>query len=356
MEKTSGLWSKKIRTWLARTRRKIVSHVWLARGLLIVGVVGAVTLVLVLLGMLLSLKAVELAKVFVFKQHSGIAVIDQRTNILLLGKSGEGYLAPDLTDTIIFVSVSHAKPYTVTLVSIPRDIWVDDLRAKLNSAYYWGNRKKEGGGLVLAKSSVEDIVGLPVNYAVVVDFSAFEDVIDTIGGIEVDVTTAFRDTKYPIAGREADLCGGDMEYNCRYETIKFGEGLQKMDGATALKFVRSRNAEGDEGTDLARAARQQQVIAAIKDKLLTPQVFLSPRRLLALWGIARNSVETDLPDTALAYLARLALMSPMVASHVLDGELLENPPISHVYDNQYVFIPQSGNWREVQTWVKNLLP
>src|SRR5690606_10518850 len=98
------------------------------------------------------------------------------------------------------------------------------------------------------KTQVEKIAGVPVHYAVVVDFNAFENVIDLIGGIEVNVLTPFVDSKYPIPGKENDLCGGDPEFTCRYETLVFEKGLTFMDGETALKFARSRNAEGDEGT------------------------------------------------------------------------------------------------------------
>jgi len=113
---------------------------------------------------------------------------------------------------------------------------------------------------VLAKSVAEEIVGIPVHYAVVVDFDFFQKVIDELGGIEVDVETDFVDDRYPIKGREDDLCNGDPKFSCRYETVEFKKGLQFMDGGAALKFVRSRNAEGDEGTDLARIARQEKVI------------------------------------------------------------------------------------------------
>ena len=63
----------------------------------------------------------------------------------------------------------------VSFLSIPRDIWIESLRIKLNSAYYWGNERQENGGLILAKSSVEEIIGSPVHYAVVIDFVLFKD-------------------------------------------------------------------------------------------------------------------------------------------------------------------------------------
>ncbi|MEJ2441683.1 MAG: LCP family protein, partial [Patescibacteria group bacterium] len=95
-----------------------------------------------------------------------IQTTEDRTNILILGRSGEGHDSPDLTDTIIFASVGHTD-HSVKLISLPRDIWIPELRAKLNSTYYWGNQRQKGGGIILAKSTVESILGQPVHYGLV---------------------------------------------------------------------------------------------------------------------------------------------------------------------------------------------
>ncbi|MFC1710470.1 LCP family protein, partial [Patescibacteria group bacterium] len=226
-----------------------------------------------------------------------------RTNVLILGKGGEGHDAPDLTDTIIFASISH-EDGSVSMISLPRDIWVDELKTKLNSLYYWGNQKQEGGGLILAKSHVEEVIGQPLHYGIVIDFEGFVDVIDVIGGVEVNVKNGFTDEKYPIMGKEDDECGGDTEFKCRYKTVKFDKGTQTMDGKTALIFVRSRNADGDEGTDLARAERQELIIASVKDKVLSSQILLSPKKLRSLYEISGNAIETDIDANVGPVLAR----------------------------------------------------
>ena len=293
---------------------------------------------------------------FLLTPPSSIKFSDSRTNVLILGKGGDGHTAPDLTDTILLASVYHDKP-SVSLISFPRDIWIAPLRAKLNSAYYWGNRDDGGdGGLALAKATVESISGQPVHYGVVIDFSAFKEVVDVLEGVEVEVETAFTDAKYPIAGRENDECEGDREYKCRYETISFEEGKQIMDGETALKFVRSRNAEGDEGTDIARGKRQQKVLAAIKDETLSAKTILNPVKVLAIFKIAGESLETDVSLDAGAVLARRLVQSAKrVKSFLLPEELFLNPPISPRYDNLYVFVPKSQTWEEVQLWISSML-
>ena len=89
------------------------------------------------------------------------------------------------------------------------------------------------------------------------DFSSFKEIIDALGGVKIDVANSFTDDLYPIEGREEDLCDGDKEFKCRYETIHFEKGINYMDGTTALKYVRSRNGDNNENTDIAREARRQ---------------------------------------------------------------------------------------------------
>lgn len=293
---------------------------------------------------------------FILIPAGKVASDSNRTNILLMGKAGGAHDGTDLTDTIIVASVSLTKP-SVSLISIPRDLWIPEIRAKVNSAYYWGNQKGEGG-ISYAKMIVGKVVGQPIHYGLVMDFSAFKDIVDAVGGIKVDVRNGFTDKLYPVAGKENDLCGGDKSLACRYETITFSQGPQTMDGDTALKFVRSRMAEGDEGTDQAREARQQIVISAIKSKLTNPAVFLNPRIATNIFGILRNSVETDIDMPASAIIARKILdAGDTINQYLVPSEFLVNPPISKIYDSQYVFIPKAGNgrWTSINIWVENLL-
>ncbi len=276
-----------------------------------------------------------------------------RANILILGKGGVGHDAPDLTDTIMLASVTSAK---TNLISLPRDIWVPEIRAKLNSAYYWGKVKNESFKIV--DDSIKEITGVKVDYNVVIDFSVFKDLVNALGGIEVDVQNSFTDEKYPIAGKENDLCGGDITYKCRYETITFKKGKQIMDGETALKFVRSRNAASDEGTDFAREARQQLVISGIKNKVLSPEVVLNPGKIKTLLTVLMDSIETDIPEKIAGSLARKAFDSRNnINSVVIPEEVLIHPPTPKTYDNQYVLIPKAGNgkWEDINTWVAQIL-
>lgn len=297
-------------------------------------------------------------KGFLFSGNSEIKSEGGRVNVLILGEGGKGHAGADLTDTMIFGSVSLTN-HSIRLISIPRDIWIPGIRAKINSAYYWGNTQTErGGGLAFAKQIVSEVTGQPVDYAVVIDFSGFQDVIDTLGGIDVNVDRSFTDTMYPIAGKENDTCGGDLKLACRYETIYFNQGLNHMDGATALKFVRSREGDNGENTDFARDARQQKVVAAISKKVLSVATILNPIKDYKIIKIAKDSVATDINPTVGGILARIILSSKNdMKSYVLSADLLISPSISPKYDSQYVLIPKkgSGDWSEINKWVVSIL-
>lgn len=277
-----------------------------------------------------------------------IPKIEKPISILILGKGGEGHTAPNLTDTIMVVNINNSSK-KLNVFSLPRDIWVAEIRAKLNTAYHYG-------GFQMARDSVTKITGLPINNIVVVDFSLFKDLIDSIGGINVNVERPFVDTKYPIAGKENDLCNGDRLFKCRYETLQFNQGVQHMDGETTLKFVRSRNAVGDEGTDIAREKRQQKVVEAVKEKLLSKDVILNLSRIRNLYSVFTSHIETDINKNNLALIIRFIIESkPKTNFLSIPNDVLKVSQNDNKYDKQYVFIPKSGSWKELQEWISNSL-
>jgi len=137
--------------------------------------------------------------------------LDGRTNLLILGIGGGSHAGADFTDTMMVISIVPTAR-SLAIISVPRDVWSDTLKDKVNSAYHYGEEKKEGGGLVLAKAIVEDILGIPIHYGLVLDFSGFKHVIDLAGGVTITVPNAFVDSEFPIEGRENDDCGGDKTY------------------------------------------------------------------------------------------------------------------------------------------------
>ena len=284
---------------------------------------------------------------------------NDRTNILILGVRGEGGDSPDLTDTMLVVSYSHSKK-NFSLISIPRDLWVSSLKTKINSVYHYGRFKEpNGGGIKLVQSAILETLGLPIHYTAVIDFSLFREAIDLVGGIDVNVATSFTDNQFPVEGKETALPVSD-----RYETVTFVAGPNHMDGTTALKFVRSRHAVGDEGTDIARDHRQQLVITALKQKVLTPQFLLNRDKTISLYKLLRRKLDTNIDEKLYPAIARLALDSyhqgtnKIVLSYTPDENgvsILENPPVSSNYQNQWVLIAKDNNWPALQQYIQNKL-
>ncbi len=281
---------------------------------------------------------------------------ENRTNFLLLGIPGKNHEGIDLTDTMIFVSINFDSQ-DVLMISLPRDIWLESMKDKINTAYHYGEDKKEGGGFILSKSAIEEVIGLPVHYILLVDFDGFKRLIDLVGGIDVQIENSFTDTKFPITGAENDLCDGDFEYKCRYEKLSFNKGVEHMNGERALKFVRSRNAEGAEGTDFARGKRQQKVMLAFQQKLLSLENF-SPDKLSLLADSLKETVRTDLTLNEAAYLGKFALtFKGSVRSIPLDSGdkqkkidgFLINPPVEKY--GKWVLVPRTSNFQEIHSYI-----
>lgn len=284
-----------------------------------------------------------------YKQH------DDKTNFLLLGKAGGSYEGPNLTDSIIFTSL-NLKVNKLQLVSLPRDIWSITLQDRINSAYAYGEEKKEGGGFILAKAEIEAIVGQPIDYAVLIDFERFKDVIDWLGGIKVYVERSFHDYQYPIKGKEDDPCDGDVEYKCRYQLVSFQQGWQTMDGERALKFVRSRNATGVEGTDFARGERQLKVFSALFDRVSEKLKRLNLAEIEKMYSLLDKTIERDIKNKEAAFLTKRVLLSGKIT---IDQTALSEDffyvPYHNNYKGKYVLLPQDGDFSLIDRFISCLV-
>jgi len=311
-----------------------------------------------------------------FNKNIDLKKTQDRVNVLLLGVGGGDHQGPDLTDTIIFASLD-IKNNRVTLVSIPRDLWIEDLGGRINTAYANAEYIKKGGGIIVSSAAVAKVVNQSIDYVVKIDFNGFVKAIDLLGGINVRVENQLDDYQYPISGKETDACGHtDVEiqalatassqleaFPCRYKYIHFDKGIQLMNGGQALEFVRSRHAQGDEGSDFARSKRQEEVLKAIKDKVFSLSVLINPSKLVDFYDIIRGSIDTNIKEGEFDDFVRLAekMRTARIDSTVLDyGDektqrpgLLIHPDISEVYNNEWVLIPRMGNdnFTEIQKYV-----
>ncbi len=206
-----------------------------------------------------------------------------RINVLLLGIGGLGHDGPFLTDTIMIASI---QPSTneIALISIPRDLGVHiGTRGiyKVNHASAFGETEKAGWGGAYATEIISKTFDTPIPYYVRLDFTAFEEIIDEVGGIRVDVPKAFTDYQYPGPKNS-------------YQTVTFKQGPQTMDGATALKYARSRHGNNGEGSDFARARRQQQILVALKEKVLSFGTLTNPLRIKKIMDALEKNMATNM--------------------------------------------------------------
>lgn len=219
-----------------------------------------------------------------------------RINILLIGVGGEGHEGPDLADTIILASI-HPPSKRIALFSLPRDLTVPMERygiRKINNANAFGEQEQEGWGAEFTRIVLEKTFDIPIHYYIRIDFKGFEQLIDSLGGVTVYVENAFTDYKYPTEDK-------------KYQTVSFVAGEQTMDGATALKFVRSRHSiMNNEGSDFARSKRQQKVLFAIKKEMTSSDVFLNPGKVSDIMAILKDNITSNISSWEFARFTTLA--------------------------------------------------
>ena len=278
---------------------------------------------------------------------------NDRINILLLGMGGAGHDGAYLTDTIMLVSI---KPSTkqISMISIPRDMTVpgdDGVWRKVNSVNARAEAKQVGSGGAETAKALSDLLGTPITYYVRADFQGFINIVDELGGVTVNVEHTLDDYSYPILGEE-----DNPNYYSRYEHLHVDTGLQKMDGSLALKFARSRHGINGEGSDFARAKRQQLILQAVKDKLLSTSTLLKPAMIVRITNQLREHIDTNISITDLIALwdqyknINKAGLINKVLDDSADGLLVHQTGV----DGAYLLMPKSGNYNEIKTFVQDI--
>jgi len=228
------------------------------------------------------------------------ATIEERINILVMGldrRVDEPKGDPTRTDTMFIVTVD---PYSKTagVFSIPRDLWVEIpdgqggyLAERINVAYEYGPlRNYPGGGPGLAIATIEHNFDIKIDHYVVLDFAGFMELVDAVGGIDVDVKDVIWDPSYCNTTDCSD-----------FQEVYFEPGLQHMDGERALQYVRIRYGSDD----LKRIERQQDVIRATMDAALNASLII-PNRAVSIFNKFRDAVDTDVGGFQVPGLALLA--------------------------------------------------
>jgi LCP family protein required for cell wall assembly len=275
---------------------------------------------------------------------------DGRINILLLGNGGPGHEGPDLTDTILLASVDPIN-HNTALLSVPRDLWVKipgDGYQKINAAYVYGKQQARGktesqkdeAGLALLDKTLEPILGVPIHYHAVVDFAAFKQTVNAIGGVTFNVPETLYD---PTIAWE--------NHGNSYIAMK---GAQTFNGDKALLYARSR----ETSSDFARGERQRQLMVAIKDKTFSLGTFSNPVKVSNLLSSLGNNVYTDF---SLDDMTRLYKIMGKIPSKNINSIDLVTPPHNLLTTGNMnglsIVQPRAGlfNYDAIQNYVRNAL-
>lgn len=218
-----------------------------------------------------------------------------RVNVLLVGTS-EGdpnHPGEDLTDSIMVISYTMATKKTA-IISIPRDMWVKTSYAstKINALYHYGEQAEFDesgyykGGIGLLQKEIEKMTGLDINYYAKINYNAFKESVDAVGGIEVDIQGSDSRGIY------------DPNFDGQYgkNALKLKNGVQTLNGTQALLLARARNANGGYGlarSDYDRAENQRKMLIALKNKALGVGIFANPLKLNQLTEAIGNNILTD---------------------------------------------------------------
>jgi LCP family protein required for cell wall assembly len=218
-----------------------------------------------------------------------------------------------------------------SILSIPRDLYVDipgHGLQRVNTAYFFGSGP-------LALESVQYNLGIRVNYYAMIEFNVFVRLIDEIGGIDINVPQAIYDPDYPT-------------YDYGYEVFSIETGLHHLDGETALKYARTRSTAG---SDYDRAGRQQDVIFAIREKVLSAELLPALiGKAPALYTELQDNIATDMSLDQMLRLAVLAKDIPR--ENIRTGIIDANYVISYqTPEGALVEIPNRYNIGELLTYV-----
>lgn len=282
-----------------------------------------------------------------------------RVNILILGIRGVGDDNGGLlADTIILASVQKGTG-NIALFSIPRDLYVyitRSKREKLNAVYAFGEADKWGeGGLELSKKIISQITGQYIDYSLSLDFTAFERLIDTLGGVEIIFNEPFIEYEqwknYPPRLKEENKKYWRLNQEKQRWEMYLDQGRHLLDGEMLLYYVRARFSS----SDFDRERRQQQVILAIKDKLFSLGTLANPIKVIEILNMLNENIRRDFSVLEVKNL--LDLISDIQNGRVIKKSLDISPEgllYSTTINGLYALLPVENNYESIRNLSKHI--
>ncbi len=293
-----------------------------------------------------GISAQEILQLYRDSQHYPLKSDQQRINFLLLGVD----VLPDrpadypLTDTIILASLNLDNGQ-LNLLTLPRDIYLPEIKNKLNSVYARHFLAQPEEALALTTDFYRETFSLPIHYTLLISLADLHHFLALINGVEVNIVNSFSDHRYPKSGVDVTQV---HDPNLLYETISFQEGLAHLDADQALKFIRSRHAEGIEGSDYARSARQQLVLEATLKKVINTLISQAKNYDFTFLGQLYDFYQTYY-DQQIPFIEFLAL-----GRYYLSGQhqfQFSNHKLNIAPENQPAFLMENkGDYRTQGMW------
>lgn len=307
---------------------------------------------------------------------------DGRINILLLGMRGENIPGGGLlADTIMVVSV-EPQNNKVAMISIPRDLYVTvpgtSDKQKINAVHSYGEQKGKGQGLEDMKTVASDVLGIPVQYAVSINFQGFQQLVDAVGGIDITLEKPFNEAmqfdeekvcdpnvftvptgkyelkknekgkivaQYPLCTNPNKECGGDFNLPA---------GKQTLNGTVALCYVRSRKTS----SDFERAKRQQLVLQLLKDKLASAGTLTDFGKVNDILNALGDNVRSDMQAWEMKRFYDIygGMANFQTYQRVLEDseEGLLYHPTDAAKEVGYILLPRGNNYDRLHEMAKNI--
>lgn len=272
----------------------------------------------------------------------------QTRNILILGVPGEPNNAPYLTDTIMVARITEDidNKILIAAIAIPRDLLVENngFWQRINALYVNGRATSHNQGVENIKNKVAEITGLDIQKYALIDLTAVKELVNQINGINVMIPQDIYDPRFPGPGSS-------------YETFEIKKGWRYLDGANALRYVRTRNnPEGDFG----RMKRQIQVLRALKDKIFSISPFFHLPTFLKILKTLNDHVETDLKALEIVHLWNLSKqMEKNNIKHIIidtapEKNLLQGAKVMLGNQEASVMAPIAGieEYGEIQKYIR----
>lgn len=319
--------------------------------------ISALVLILIIFGLFFYKTGFTLSKIITIKNIAWEKIFgklppsdymppkdEDRINILLLGVGGPAHENGGLlADSIMIVSFKKSTG-KLALISIPRDLYVqmpgENYQEKVNAAYIIGQQKYQNG-LDYSKKTIGYVTGLYIDYAAVADFEAFKTIIDILGGVTIFLDQPFIEDKQWWCDEKGA--------NCRPFIVEAGN--QTLDGETALFYVRSRFSSND----FDRTRRQQQVMLALKDKILSLGILANPLIINDLFNAIANNVQIDVAPWEIPGLIKLTQKTDTknIIRKVFDMSE-EGLLYQATKDGVYILLPKGDNFSKIREVCQNI--